>query len=276
MRSAGWGIIVVHAGYMPAALAAITMAATGRSAACQHVQQPVRPAAATSAQEVPPVPAVGAVFLGGTDTHTCTGAVVHSEAGDLVLTAAHCLAAEYPATFVPGFDGNARPADVWRIDTVYLDPRWVGTQDTAADYAFARVSRPAAAAIEAVAGSSLALGVAPREGTDVTITGYPLGVGGSPGRLPGGHRTAADGYPSLRCGGLVDGTSGAPWISGAIGGGRDRRPRRWRLRRQRVLFAAVRRADRGAAGARRGRRPRRRPAEHVRAISAERLCRGTG
>ena len=53
------------------------------------------------------MPAVGAVFLGGTDTHTCTGAVVHSESGDLVLTAAHCLAAQYPATFVPGFYGGA-------------------------------------------------------------------------------------------------------------------------------------------------------------------------
>lgn len=198
-----------------AAALAITMAATA-VAACQQAQQPVRPAAASSAREVAPVPAVGAVFLGGTDTHTCTGAVVHSESGDLVLTAAHCLAAEYPATFVPGFDGHASPADVWRIDTVYLDPRWVSTHDTAADYAFARVSRPGGGSVEAVAGSSLALGMAPGEGTDVTITGYPLGVGGAPVGCRSVTGPAADGgYPSLRCGGLVDGTSGAPWISGA-------------------------------------------------------------
>ena len=45
--------------------------------------------------------------------------------------------------------------------------------------------------------------------------GYPAGVGGSPIGCQAStvaHRRA--GYPSLPCEGLVDGTSGAPWISG--------------------------------------------------------------
>ena len=159
-----------------AAVLAITMAATA-TVSCQRPAPP--PPTVPAARPVPPMPAVGAVFLGGTDTHTCTGAVVHSAPGDLVLTAAHCLEAQYPATFVPGFDGHNGPADVWHIDTVYLDPRWVTSQDPAADYAFARVSRPAGGKVEAVAGSALVLGTAPGEGTDVTITGYPLGVGGA-------------------------------------------------------------------------------------------------
>lgn len=49
----------------------------------------------------------------------------------------------------------------------------------------------------------------------MTITGYPLGVGGAPVGCRSVTGPAAEGYPSLRCGGLVDGTSGAPWISGA-------------------------------------------------------------
>ena len=194
-----------------AAVLAITMAAT-TTVSCQRPAPP--PPTVPAARPVPPMPAVGAVFLGGTDTHTCTGAVVHSAPGDLVLTAAHCLEAQYPATFVPGFDGHNGPADVWHIDTVYLDPRWVTSQDPAADYAFARVSRPAGGKVEAVAGSALVLGTAPGEGTDVTITGYPLGVGGAPVGCRSVTGPAAEGYPSLRCGGLVDGTSGAPWISG--------------------------------------------------------------
>lgn len=197
-----------------ATVLAITMVVTA-VAGCQRAQPPPTPPAVNTAHPVPPSPAVGAVFLGGTDTHTCTGAVVNSGTGDLVLTAAHCLAAQYPATFVPGFGGHADPADVWHIDTVYLDPRWMKTQDAAADYAFVRVSRPAGGSIEAIAGSSLALGTAPGAGTDVTITGYPLGVGGAPVGCRSVTGTAAGGYPSLRCGGLVDGTSGAPWISGA-------------------------------------------------------------
>ena len=195
-----------------AAVLAITMAATA-TVSCQRPAP--SPPTVPAARPVPPMPAVGAVFLGGTDTHTCTGAVVHSAPGDLVLTAAHCLEAQYPATFVPGFDGHNGPADVWHIDTVYLDPRWVTSQDPAADYAFARVSRPAGGKVEAVAGSALVLGTAPGEGTDVTITGYPLGVGGAPVGCRSVTGPAAEGYPSLRCGGLVDGTSGAPWISGS-------------------------------------------------------------
>ncbi len=201
-------------------------AAIGLAVGCQRAPQPPPPPPTPpTARPVPPMPAVGAVFLGGTDTHTCTGAVVHSAPGDLVLTAAHCLAAQYPATFVPGFDGRSNPADVWHIDAVSLDPRWVKDQDPAADYAFARVNRPAGGKVEAVAGGALVLGTAPAEGADVTITGYPLGVGGTPVGCRSVTGPSARGYPSLRCGGLVDGTSGAPWISGpaAVGvvGGLD-------------------------------------------------------
>src|ERR1700761_1084123 len=86
------------------------------------------------AAPVNPDPRVGAIFLGGGDLHACTGSVLHSAAGDLVLTAAHCLAVGQ-ATFVPGFAGQAAPGDVWTLDVVYLDPRWVAAKDPRADYA---------------------------------------------------------------------------------------------------------------------------------------------
>ncbi|CAN5848461.1 trypsin-like peptidase domain-containing protein [soil metagenome] len=170
---------------------------------------------AITAAQIQPDPRVGAVFLGGGTLHTCTGSVLHSTTGDLVLTAAHCLADGLPATFVPAFENQAPAADVWTIDRVYLDPRWVATQDPLADYAIARVSRAAGGSIETQSGAALTLGAAPRAGTTVTVTGYPLGDGGSPLSCQAGTTTAAGGYPSLACGGLVDGTSGAPWMSGS-------------------------------------------------------------
>lgn len=204
-------------------------AATLLVAGCRASAEPPAKAAEVTgvpgvaqAQPVAPRPAVGALFLGATDTHTCTAAVVHSAGGDLILTAAHCLAAGLPATFVPGFDETAAPGDVWTVGDVYLDPRWLSTQDPKADYAFARVSRPAGGTVEAVAGQALALGTA--QSGAVTVIGYPMGDGGPP---LGCDTTAGvdQGYPALRCGGLADGTSGAPWIAGAsvIGviGGRD-------------------------------------------------------
>jgi len=180
---------------------------------------------AIAAQPMPPMPAVGALFLGGTDTHTCTGAVVRSRSRNLVVTAAHCLAQGYPATFVPGFDTKAAPDNVWTVDAVYLDPRWVAAQDPQADYAFLRVSRPGGGAIEAVAGTPPSLGFTPTDFSGVTVIGYPLGVGGGPIGCDTIAGMDSSGFQSLQCGGLVDGTSGAPWIRGreiiGVIGGRD-------------------------------------------------------
>jgi hypothetical protein len=132
-----------------------------------------------------------------------------------VLTAAHCLGGSTHPTFVPGFAGQAAPDDVWSVDAIYLDPRWVAGRDPHADYAVARVSRAAGGSVEAQAGGGLSLGNAPHPGSQVRVTAYPAGVGGTPIGCQAGTRTTADGYPSLPCAGLVDGTSGAPWISGS-------------------------------------------------------------
>ncbi len=213
------------------AVALIAAMAAVVPAGCRSSAEPpaeaakaLTPAAAVTADARPvaPRPAVGALFLGATDTHTCTASVIHSAGQDLILTAAHCLAAGLPATFVPGFDNSAAAGEVWSVDAVYLDPRWLSTQDPKADYAFARVSRTAGGTVESVAGAALTLGTA-RSGP-VTVIGYPMGDGGP----PLGCDTVArldDGYPALRCNGLGDGTSGGPWISGAtvvgVIGGRD-------------------------------------------------------
>lgn len=163
------------------------------------------------------------MFLGGNQLHTCSGAVLDSPAGNLVLTAAHCLAQGYDAYFVPGFKEKAQPQDFWRIDAVYLDPRWITKQDPLADFAVLRVSRDGGGSVETQAGGGFALGVAPKAGTDVTVTGYAFGEGGDP--IGCGTHTAGDtrGYPSLPCRGMVDGTSGAPWVAdsmvaGLVGG----------------------------------------------------------
>lgn len=213
--------------------AALSIAAgTVLVAGCEQSAQPPAKAADTApekavitAQPVPPSPAVGAIFLGGADTHTCTGAVVRSQSKNLVLTAAHCLAQGYPATFVPGFHDTATPEDTWTVDAVYLDPRWLASQDPKADYAFLRVSRPGGEPVEAVAGTPPSLGFTPPDFSGVTVIAYPMGVGGGPIGCDTIAGLESDGFPSLQCGGLVDGTSGAPWIRGreiiGVIGGRD-------------------------------------------------------
>lgn len=202
-------------------LALLVPAGCGRPDA-QMASTPTSTAAA--AQPVAPVASIGAVFLGDGPVHTCTGSILHSRTGDLVLTAAHCLANGVDAVFVPGFADTALPADNWHIDTVYLDPRWVSAQDPLADFAIARVSRAAGGSIEAVAGAALTLGSAPGAGTPVSVTGYPYGEGG--GAVACSARTdVVEHFPVLHCTGLVDGTSGAPWVHGTtvtgVTGGRE-------------------------------------------------------
>ena len=168
----------------------------------------------TFAAPVPPDARVGALFLGAGDLHTCTAGVLDSKDGDLILTAAHCVAEGIDTTFVAGFSGAADPAAIWRVDTIYLDPRWVKNQDPLADFAILRVSRDSGSKVEAEAGGGLAIGAAPKPGTVVNVTGYGLGVGGGPIGCKAQTELAAGGFPSLPCGGLIDGTSGAPWTTG--------------------------------------------------------------
>jgi hypothetical protein len=188
-----------------------------------HATSRTATATKMSAAAVPPDARIGALFLGAGDLHTCTAGVLDSKDGDLVLTAAHCVAEDVDATFVAGFKDTADPADVWRVDAIYLDPRWVQNQDPLADFAILRVARDGGGTVEAEAGGGLAIGTAPKPGTEVTVTGYGLGVGGGPMGCTTATELAPGGFPSLPCGGLVDGTSGAPWttgptITGLVGG----------------------------------------------------------
>lgn len=164
-----------------------------------------------------PDPRVGAIFRGvsreGGNLHVCTGSVVHSTGGDLVLTAAHCLLGEMDATFVPGFAGEATTTDTFTVDEVFFDARWIASRDPHADYAIAKVS--GTGSVERRAGAALSLGTAPAAGNRVSVTGYPAGVGGRPISCEGTTGVTDGGFPSVPCKGLVDGTSGAPWISGS-------------------------------------------------------------
>ena len=172
-------------------------------------------AAPVTARPTPPDPRIGAVFLGSASLHTCTGAVLDTAHGDLILTAAHCLAQGIDATFVAGFNNDAASDAVWHIDAVYLDPRWVQKQDPRADFAIARVSHDSGGTVQAQAGGGLALAPAPVPGTTVTITGYAMGVGGGPIGCRAATVPSTKGFPTLPCAALVDGVSGAPWVTGS-------------------------------------------------------------
>ncbi|OMC34928.1 trypsin [Mycobacterium sp. GA-1841] len=186
---------------------------TGPTAAPSRPPAAADPLSHAGAEAVTPDRRVGALFLGDTTMHTCSGAVLDSTTGDLVLTAAHCLLDGVDTTFVPGFGEGG--GDTWHVSTVYLDPRWTDGQDPQADYAIVRVTGGSGSSLLADAGGGLTLGSAPEAGSAVTVTGYPMGEGGSPLACRGATEWSPQGFPALACIGLTDGFSGAPWVSGS-------------------------------------------------------------
>ncbi|MEU0494458.1 trypsin-like serine protease [Mycobacterium sp. NPDC006124] len=213
-----------HASLVSFAAVAVLVAACGApgsssqsttTSSASHVtsRTPTVVATVTAVPEAPN-PRVGAIFLGGQSLHTCSASVVHSSTADLILTAAHCMVGGVEGWFVPAFSDSAAPQQFWHVDEVYLDPRWMAAQDPLADFAVVRVSRPDDASVESAVGGGLTLGSSPSAGVDVAVTGYGLGVGGAPVGCTA--RVAMDrGYPEIRCAGLVDGTSGSPWLTGS-------------------------------------------------------------
>jgi hypothetical protein len=158
-----------------------------------------------------PRPEVGVIFLGGFDLHTCTGSVVHSSSGDLILTAAHCMAQQFKAVFVPGFAHTAAPTNVWHIDAVCGSRSEIRRSITPLHES----AGPTGGSIEAAVGSALTLGTAPGPGSKIGVIGYPAQVGGTPIGCQNSTGMNPLGFPSFWCKGLVDGTSGSPWISGS-------------------------------------------------------------
>ncbi len=207
----GLATLLASCGRPPGHASSHTASSTQSSAAAQRLSQPRRGAVAAP---VDPDRRVGAVFIGDGPLHVCTGSVVHSSGGNLMMTAAHCLAGTSQIGFVPGFAGDAAPTGVWKAEAVFLDPRWIASKDPHADYAIARISNDAGGSVESHVGLALTLGTTPPPGSHVTVVGYPAGVGGSPIGCQASTSVNESGFPALACEGLVDGTSGAPWVSG--------------------------------------------------------------
>lgn len=157
---------------------------------------------------VRPDPRIGALFPGDGSVHTCSASVLDTPGGDLILTAAHCLAGEPDATFVPGLAEDGAQDGI-RVQTVYLDPRWVSGQDPRADFAVLRLDDDVLAG-----GRGVTVGAAPPPGTAVTVQGYAGGDGGTPIGCRASTALVV-GFPELPCAGLVAGMSGAPWIVGS-------------------------------------------------------------
>ena len=179
------------------------------------------------------LPQVGALFgsadyTGSTASHFCTGTVIDSPGGDLVLTAAHCVwnvSAGAPSsssiTFAPGYDNglNTRFGGAWTVEQVEVPPGYQANGDPVDDYALLTIAPQQGLNIEQVTGG-LRLGTT-RLPEQVAVVGYNDLAYDVDGNEPIICRATAfeetdDGVPWSRfnCPNYQDGTSGGPWIHG--------------------------------------------------------------
>ena len=218
MRSkAGRGL--VFAGWVTAPLACILTLAT-----MVWLAAPAAPSTASLgvlATSVPfaGTPAVGALFTvsdGRLGSHFCTASVVHSPAGNLVLTAAHCLKG-FPDTgspgiaFVPGYDDGAAPAGVWMVTRTFVDAAWAARADPDDDFAFLTVAQPGRSTpIESVTGAEI-LGVGQPPAGMVRVIGYP-DAQNEPIICENRASQASRKQLQFDCDSFTTGTSGGPFL----------------------------------------------------------------
>lgn len=159
--------------------------------------------------------AIGALFSGG--SHYCSASVVHSPAGDLVLTAAHCVhdgaggGYHTDITFEPGYHNGIAPFGVWTVTQALVSPGWAATSDPDLDFAFLTVTQAGnPASIESLTGADQ-LGLDRGFTNDVTLTGYP-DTSDAP-QICSNTTSQEDSYQTrIACAGFPDGTSGGPWV----------------------------------------------------------------
>jgi V8-like Glu-specific endopeptidase len=177
-------------------------------------------AAATSASAPGSAAASAAVAAGDTaGRHFCTASVVHSPAGDLAVTAAHCVSGHStPIVFVPGFHDGQAPYGTWQVTRVYTDQAWQASQDPDDDVAFLQLSLTAdGEAVEAVTGSEH-LDAPDGRGADVAtprlvqVIGYPQATDQPVLCVNWAHAFTIT-QREFDCGGYPDGTSGGPFLA---------------------------------------------------------------
>jgi V8-like Glu-specific endopeptidase len=208
VTAAAIGIVVT---FTPANGAASDVAA-GFTQAGRHLTVP-----SPNGRPFAGLPAVGALFTtssGRLGTHFCTASVVDSPAGDLVVTAAHCVSGK-PGTidFVPGYDQGSTPYGVWTVTRVYADRAWSSSSSQDDDFAFLRVSNPRSSTpVEDETGAEKLVTGTPAARQLVQVIGYPNATNQP---ITGRNRLREPMRDQLEfdCGGYTDGTSGGPFLT---------------------------------------------------------------
>ena len=168
-------------------------------------------------------PAVGVLFLAGSSvaSHFCSASVVHSPAGNLVITAGHCVYSDGPkqnVAFAPGYHDGQTPYGTWAVTKIMVSAGWRGGNNQDEDVAFLQVAPSSSgASLESVTGANQ-IGFNRGFGMPVTVPAYPLGSDTPITCVAPAVKFSAT-QTEWDCRGYPDGTSGAPFLTDVDAGG---------------------------------------------------------
>lgn len=161
---------------------------------------------------------IGALFTvtasGQLQDHFCTASVVDSPAGNLVVTAAHCLRNQSAGrvAFVPDYAAGRTPYGVWTVTKVIEDRQWMASGSPDDDFAFMVVSQPGSSVpVQHLTGGAV-VGISAPADRPVLVAGYP-NVLDTPVSCENKVRAYSGTQYEFDCAGFTDGTSGSPLLA---------------------------------------------------------------
>jgi V8-like Glu-specific endopeptidase len=218
----GFTVLIVGVGLPGNGRGGAAQRATGRSPAKVPAAWTMTPSVPLAGRSFAGTPAVGALFSTDGDRltgHFCTASVVDSPAGNLLITAAHCVSGSQRRgehlAFVPGLHDGTEPYGVWSVTKVIVDARWSSSADPDPDHdvAFLTVARDGGfARIEDFTGANR-LGTGRPAGV-VRVIGYPSDQE-RPIRCQNRTRVFGARQQVFECEDYVSGTSGGPFVTAA-------------------------------------------------------------
>jgi V8-like Glu-specific endopeptidase len=192
---------------------------------------PAQPTQPTQSQAVPEIaapkgipravpfsgsPTTGALFYTtGGKNHFCTASVVDSTAGDMVLTAAHCVYGKNFATnieYVPGYHDGKQPYGAWPVAKITVASGWESSHNPNLDFAFLTTASMGGQPIQARTGG-LTIGFTRWYNDKIEVIGHN-DTDAEPIRCATKSFKFRTGQMEFYCHGFWTGTSGGPWIIG--------------------------------------------------------------
>jgi V8-like Glu-specific endopeptidase len=161
---------------------------------------------------------VGALFTrtpsGQLSSHFCTASVVDSRAGDLLITAAHCVTGRSAdqVAFVPDYAKGQEPFGAWTVSQIIMDQQWQSSSDADDDFAFLIVHQAGSKVpVQALTGGE-AVGIGVSSVRTVKVAGYPDSQDGIV-TCQNPVQDFSSTQLEFDCDGFTDGTSGSPLIA---------------------------------------------------------------